>query len=160
MLSSITEVEVIVGVVVVFALAEARANEVEGDGEPGDAEPHAQAVVNNHTVEEETFEPAEQKVEEPLLRGVRTVMPDVATSVRTLLVKVFLSIPGPVLELGHAETLTVGQAHVLHVSKIVMGQATSYIQAKQMIFSVAQPANAHLPFTSIIISFIYYKQHF
>jgi hypothetical protein len=80
-LHSVTEVEVIVRVVVVFALAENGANEVEADGEPSDAEPNAETVVDNNTVEEESLESTVQEVEEPLLGGVGAMVPDVATSV-------------------------------------------------------------------------------
>ena len=118
---SVTEVEVIVGVVIVFALAQARSNEVEANGEPSNAEPDAHAVVNNNTVEEEALEPTVEEVEEPLLGRVRTVMPDVATRVRTLLVEVLLAVPSTVLHLGHAQTLTVRESHVLHVAVFVMG---------------------------------------
>lgn len=88
-------------------MAEARANEVEGDGEPRDTEPYAHAVVNDYTVEEETFESTVQEVEEPLLGRVRAVVPDVATSVGALLVEVLLTVPGAVLHFGDAETFAV-----------------------------------------------------
>lgn len=123
---SVTEVEVIVRVVVVFALAEHGANEVEADGEPGDAEPHAETVIDDNAVEEEALESTVQEVEEPLLGSVGAMVPDVATSVGRLLVEVLLTVPCAVLHLGHAETLTVSKAHVLHVSVIVVGKTTSY----------------------------------
>ncbi len=43
---------------------------MESHGEPRDSEPDAEAVVNDDTVEEETFEAAVQEVEEPFLGSV------------------------------------------------------------------------------------------
>ena len=125
---SVTEVEVVVGVVIVFTLAEAGANEVETNWEPWNSEPDAQAVVNDDTVKEEAFEAAVHEVEEPLLGRIRAMVPDVAASIRSLLVEVLLTVPGAVLHLGHTETLTVGKSHILHVSELVMGKSTSYTQ--------------------------------
>ena len=93
---------------------------MEGDGEPRNTEPYAHAVVNNHTVEEETFEATVQEVEEPLLSRVRAVMPDVATSVGALLVEVFLTVPSAVLHFGDTKTLAVCQTHILHVTVFVV----------------------------------------
>ena len=122
---SITEVEVVVGVVIVFTLTEAGADKVEADGEPCDSEPDSQAVVNDHTVEEEAFEAAVHEVEEPLLGGVGAMVPDVTSSVGRLLVEVLLSVPCSVLHLGYSETLAIGQTHVLHVSELVVRKSAS-----------------------------------
>ena len=77
---SIAEVEVIVSVAVIFALAETRADEVERCWEPGDSEPHAKTEVNHPSLDEEASESTVKPVEEPLLGGVGTVMEDVASS--------------------------------------------------------------------------------
>mgnify|MGYP000891148466 CR=1 FL=1 len=146
---SVAEVEVIVRVVVVFTLAQARADEMEADREPRDSEPDAEAVVNHNTVEEEALEATVHKVEEPLLGGVGTMVPDVATGVGALLVEVLLTVPGAVLHLGHSETLTVCESHVLHISEFIVGKTTSYAEKPN------QLAN-NLPFTSML-SFNYNK---
>jgi hypothetical protein len=122
---SVTEVEVIVRVVVVFTLTEARADEVESNGEPCDSHPNSEAVVDDHTVEEEALEATVHKVEKPLLGGVGAMVPDVATSVSGLLIEVLLTVPGAVLHLRHSETLAVCESHVLHVTKFVVGKTTS-----------------------------------
>ena len=78
-LHSIAEVEVIVGVAIVFTLAETRANEVERCGEPGDSEPHTETEVNDPSLDEEAFDTSVKPVEEPLLSGVGAMMEDVAS---------------------------------------------------------------------------------
>jgi len=78
---SVTEVEIVVSVVVVLALTEEGSNEVEGDGEPCDAEPDTESVVHNDTVDEEALEAAVHEMEKPLLGGVGAVMPDHTASV-------------------------------------------------------------------------------
>ena len=98
---------------------------MESDWEPCDSEPDSQAVVDNDTVEEEALEATVQEVEEPLLGGVGTMVPDVASSVSALLIEVLLTVPSSVLHLWDAETFTVGESHVLHVSVFVMGKSTS-----------------------------------
>ena len=123
---SITEVEVVVGVVIVFTLTEAGADKVEADGEPCDSEPDSQAVVNDHTVEEEAFEAAVHEVEEPLLGGVGAMVPDVTSSVGRLLIEVLFSIPSSVLHLWYSKTLSVSESHVLHVSVLVVSKASSF----------------------------------
>lgn len=78
---SVTEVEVVVGVGVVLALAEHRAEEVEGTSGEEDAHPDAHAVVDDDALQEEALDTSVHKVEEPLLSGVGAVMEDVAASV-------------------------------------------------------------------------------
>ena len=79
---SVTEVEVVVSVGVILALAEHGAHEVESGWHPGDAEPDTETVVEHDTLDEELSESAEHEVVEPLLSGVRSVVEDVATSIR------------------------------------------------------------------------------
>ena len=140
---SITEVEVVVGVVIVFTLTEAGADKVEADGEPCDSEPDSQAVVNDHTVEEEAFEAAVHEVEEPLLGGVGAMVPDVTSSVGRLLVEVLLTVPSAVLHLGHTETLTVCESHVLHVSEFVVGKTTSFDVHKYLLNYINKTSQLH-----------------
>lgn len=99
---------------------------MEAHGEPSDTEPDAKTVVNHDTVEEEALESSVQEVEKPLLGSVGTMVPDVTTSVGRLLVEVLLAIPCAVLHLWHTETLSVCEAHVLHVSVFVVGKTSSY----------------------------------
>ena len=98
---------------------------MEGDGEPGDSEPDAHTEVHGHTLHEEALESTVQEVEEPLLGGVGAMVPNVATGIGALLVKVLLAVPGAPLHLGHAETLTVSETHVLGIAEIVVLKATS-----------------------------------
>ena len=127
---SVAEVEVVVGVGVVLALAEHGADEVEGAHGEHDARPHLEAVVDDDAVDEEALEPAIHEVEEPLLGGVGAMVEDVPASVRALLVEVLLAVPGAPLGLGHAQTLAEGQAQVLSVTFLVVGQSTSYFTSQ------------------------------
>ena len=68
--SSVTEVEVVVGVGIVLTLAEDGADEVEGASWEGNAHPDAHAVVDEDTVDEEALEATVHEVEEPLLGRV------------------------------------------------------------------------------------------
>ena len=122
---SVAEVEVIVGVGVVLALAKDGADEVEGAGWEDNAHPDAEAVVDEHTLQEEALEAAVHEVEQPLLGGVGAMVEDVATSVGALLVEVLLAVPSTVLDLGHAKTFAVAKTHVLHVALLVVGQSAS-----------------------------------
>lgn len=123
---SVTEVEVVIGVIIVFTLTEARADEVESGGEPGDSEPDAEAVVHDDTVNEETLKSTEHEVEEPLLGSVGAVVQDVAPCISTLLVKVLLAVPGAPLHLGHTEALSVCKSHVLGVAKLVVSKSSTF----------------------------------
>ena len=126
MTRSVREIEVVVGVVIVLTLSEERSDEVEREGDPGDAEPHSEHEVTHESLDEEALGTAIHEVEEPLLGSVRPVMPDVATGVGGLLVEILLTVPGSPLLFGDAESLSVGQAHVLCVSLLVVSQSTSY----------------------------------
>ena len=124
--SSVTEVEVVIGVSVVLALAENRANKVESSAWEGNASPDLEAVVDDDTVDEEALEATIHEVEEPLLSRVGAMVEDVATGVGALLVEVLLAVPCAPLCLGHAKTLAEGKAHVSSVTFLVVGQSTSY----------------------------------
>ena len=126
MTNSVREVEVVVGVVIVLALAEERSDEVEREGDPGKSEPHSEHEVAHVSLDEEALGATVQEMEEPLLRSVRSVMPDVTTGVGGLLVEILLTVPGSPLLAGHAESLAVTKAHVLSVSVLVVSQSTSY----------------------------------
>ena len=123
---SVTEVEVIVGVGVVLALTENGADEVEAASGEDDAAPDAHAVVNGDTVDEEALEATVHEVEEPLLSRVRPMVKNVTTEVGRLLIEVLLTVPGAVLSLRNAKSLTKGQTHVLSVTLLVVGQSASY----------------------------------
>jgi len=123
---SVTEIEVVIGVVIVFTLAEAGTDEVECSGEPCDSEPDAEAVVYNNTVDKETFKSTEHEVEQPLLGSVGAVVQDVTAGKGTLLVEVLLAVPGAPLHLGHTKTLSVCKSHVLGVAKFVVSQTSSF----------------------------------
>ena len=118
--SSIREVEIVVGVVIVFSLSEEGANHVDGYGEPADSEPDSKAEVNDESLDEELGGTTVEEMEEPLLGSVRSVMPDVASHVGFLLIEVVLSVPSSVLHLWHSQTFAVNQSHVLHVAQLVV----------------------------------------
>ena len=94
---------------------------MDGEGQPGESEPDPEAEVDHEALDEELVGAAVEEVEEPLLSGVRSVMPDVPAHVALLLVEVVLSVPGSVLHLRHSQPLAVHQPHVLHVSQLVVG---------------------------------------
>ena len=123
--SSVTEVEVVVGVSVVLALAEDRADKVESSAWKGNASPDLEAVVDDDTVDEEALEATVHEVEEPLLSRVGAMVEDVATGVGALLIEILLAVPCAPLCLRHAKTLTKGEAHVSSVTFLVVGQSTS-----------------------------------
>jgi len=127
---SIREVEVVVRVVIVLTLAEAREDEVEGAWDPGDTEPHSKGEIANPSLDDEALEATVHEVEDPLLRGVRAMMEDHAASERGLLVPILLTVPRSPALLWHAETLTVGKSHVLGVSVVVGLKASSCSQKK------------------------------
>ena len=126
LLRSVGEVEVVVSVVVVLSLADEGADDVEADWQERDSTPDAHAVVHHVSLNEELASSTVQEVEEPLLGSVRSVVPDVATAVARLLVEVFFTVPGPVLHLGHAQTLSVDESDVLHVSELVVSKSSTY----------------------------------
>ena len=123
--SSVTEVEVVVGVSVVLALAEDRADKVESSAWEDNASPDLEAVVDDDTVDEEALEATVHEVEQPLLGCLGAMVEDVATAVGALSVEVLLAVPRAELHLGHAQTLTVRESHVLGVSLLVVGQSAS-----------------------------------
>jgi len=123
---SVAEVEVVISVGVVLALAEDGADEVEGSGGEGDAHPDAHAVVDDDAVHEEALEATVHEVEQPLLGRVRAMVQDVTTSVGGLLVEVLLTVPSAHLHLGHTKTFSVAQFHVLGVALLVVGKSASY----------------------------------
>jgi len=124
---SIREVEIVVGVVIVLSLADEGTNHVDGEGEESDSGPDSDSEVNDESLDEELVSTAVEEVEEPLLGGVGSVMPDVPSDITLLLVEIVLSVPGPVLHLWHSQTLAIHQSHVLHVSQLVVSQTAAYI---------------------------------
>ena len=79
MFISIREVEVVVCVVVVLSLSDEGANHVDGEGQEGDSGPDFDAEVDDESLDEELVGAAVEEVEEPLLGGVGSVVPDVAS---------------------------------------------------------------------------------
>jgi len=122
---SIREVEIVVGVVIVLSLSDEGADHVDGEGEESDSGPNSDTEVNNESLDEELVGTAVEEVEEPLLGGVGSVMPDVPSHVTLLLIEVVLSVPGSVLHLWHSQALAIHQPHVLHVSQLVVSQTAA-----------------------------------
>ena len=98
---------------------------MEGEWHPSDSEPDSHSEVHHPSLDEEALHTSVHEVEKPLLGSVGSVMPDVATHVRTLLVEILLAIPGSPLLLGHSEALSEAEAHVLGISLFVVGETSS-----------------------------------
>ena len=122
---SIAEIEVVIGVVVILTLSNHGADGVDGEGQPCESKPDLNTEVNDETLDEEFVGTAVQEVEQPLLSGVRSVMPNVAAHVTFLLVEVVLAIPCLVHHLRYTETFAINESHVLGVSKLVVCQSSS-----------------------------------
>ena len=108
---------------------------MDGEWQPGKSEPDLHTEVNDPSLKEELVGASVEEVEEPLLCGVGSVMPDVATGVTLLGVEVVLAVPRLVHHLGNTQTLAVGKSHVLGVTKLVVCQSTSYVHADMLIGS-------------------------
>ena len=78
---SVREVEVVVCVVIVFTLSEARHDEVERNRDEAHTAPDSPAEVDHPSLDDEALDATVHEVEEPLLRCVRAVMPDVTSCV-------------------------------------------------------------------------------
>ena len=104
---SIREVEVIIGVVIILSLSDQGTNEVDRGWDPDHSEPDSAAEVHNPSLDEEFASTTVQEMEEPLLGSVRSMMPDVSSSISWLLVEVLLSIPCSVLHFWYSKTLSI-----------------------------------------------------
>ena len=78
---SIREIEVIVSVVIVFSLSEARSNEVDGEWQPSESDPNSETEIDDPSLDEEFSSSTIEEVEEPLLGGVRSMVPDVTSGI-------------------------------------------------------------------------------
>ena len=123
---SIREIEVIVGVVIVFSLSDQGTNEVDGGWKPAHSEPDSATEVNDPSLDEELAGTTVEEVEQPLLGGIGSVMPDVTSSITRFLIEILFSIPGSVLHFWYSKTLSVNESHVFHVSVFVVGKSSSY----------------------------------
>ena len=101
---------------------------MEGDWEPCESEPDSAPEINNESLDKELAGSSVEEVEEPLLSGIGSVMPDISSAVSSLLIEILFSVPSSIHGLGHSETLTVHNPHVLHVSELVVSQSSSYTQ--------------------------------
>ena len=94
---------------------------MEGEWQESNSSPDSESEVNDPSLDEEFSSASVQEVEEPLLSSIGSVMPDVSSAVTGLLVEILLSVPCSILLLWYSETFTIGESHVLHVTKLVMG---------------------------------------
>ena len=108
---------------------------------PSHSDPDSEAEINNPSLDEEFSSASVQEVEEPLLSGIRSVMPDVTSAVTSLLVEILLSIPSSILHLWNSKAFSVGKSHVFHVAELVVSQSTS---CKKVLIG-----DIYLPLTSI-----------
>ena len=98
---------------------------MDGEGQPGDSQPNLAPEIDDESLDEELVGASVQEVEEPLLGGVGSMMPDVPSHETLLLVEVVLAVPSSVLHFGHSQTFSVHETHVLCVSEFVMSQSTT-----------------------------------
>ena len=99
---------------------------MEAEWKERDSTPDAHAVVHDVSLDEELASSTIEEVEKPLLRCIRSVMPNISTAVTRLLIEVLFTIPGSVLHLWHTKTLSVDESDVLGVSEFVVGESSSY----------------------------------
>ena len=88
--------------------------------EPCKSEPDPNSEVNYESLEEELVGTTVQEVEEPLLGGIGSVVPDVTTHITFLLVEVVFTIPGLVHHLWNTKTLSINESHVFGVAQLVV----------------------------------------
>ena len=96
----------------------------------GHSSPDPYAEVDNESLDEELVGTTVHEVEEPLLSGLRSMVPDVTSCKGRLLVEVLFTVPCSVLSLGHAKAFSVDDSHVLRVAELVVSQATTYTDQK------------------------------
>ncbi len=130
---------------------------MESAGGEGDTHPNFHAVVHDDTVDEEALEATVHEVEEPLLGRVGAMVPDVASCIGRLLVEVLLTVPSAHLHLRRTHTLTVTKAHILGVSLLVVGQATSYSNNTQRLASATSVSQILTLDIHSLFDFINYK---
>ena len=65
-------------------------------------------------------------MEEPLLSSVGSVMPDVTSCKRRLLIEVFLAIPCAPVLVWYSKSFTVGKSHILDVAVVIVLKSSSY----------------------------------
>ena len=94
---------------------------MDGEWQPGEAEPDLHTEVDHESLQEELVGTSVHEMEQPLLGRVGSVMPDVTAHVTLLRVEIVLTVPSLVHHLRHTETLAVDESHILGVSKFVMG---------------------------------------
>ena len=94
---------------------------MDGHWQPDDSHPDLEDEVDNESLQEELVGTTVHEMEEPLLSGIGSVMPDVTSCVGRLVVEILLSVPSSVLHLRHSESLTVAESHVLNVTVFIMG---------------------------------------
>ena len=123
---SIREIEVVVGIVVIFSLTKAGANEINSHWKPCNYDPDSEYKVNHESLEEKLGGASVHEVEKPLLGSIRSVVPHIASCICLLVVEIDLSVPGPVLHLWYTQALSVDQSHILGIAQLVMCQSSSY----------------------------------
>ena len=106
---------------------------MNGGWKPCESEPDSATEVNNPSLDEELAGTTVKEVEQPLLGGIGSVMPDVTSSVSRFLVEILFSIPCSVLHFWYSKTLAIDESHVFHVSVFVVGKSSSYKLIKEWV---------------------------
>lgn len=101
---------------------------MKSKGQECNSSPDAYAVIHHVSLDEELASSAVKEMEQPLLGCIRSVVPDVASSVTRLLVEVLFTVPSLVHHLWNSQTFTVDKSDIFHISKLVMGQSSACIQ--------------------------------
>ena len=99
---------------------------MNGGWKPCKSEPDSATEVNNPSLDEELAGTTVKEVEQPLLSGIGSVMPDVTSSISRFLIEILFSIPSSVLHLWYSKTLSIDESHVFHVTVFVVGKSSSY----------------------------------
>ena len=146
---SITEVEVIVSVSIIFSLTKESTNGVKSSWDPDHSQPDSASEINEKSFESVSTNSTIEEMEKPLLGGVRSVMPDITSSETTLLIEVFFSVPSSILHLWDSKTFSIGKSHILHVTMTVVLKTTSYsnqITNKKMFVFKKRNAKINIPY--------------
>ncbi len=89
---------------------------MQREWQPSQSDPDLEDKVNYESLDEELVGSSIEEMEQPLLSGVGSVMPDITSCKPLLLVEVCFSVPCSELLLGHSQTFSIHQTHVLSIA--------------------------------------------
>ena len=103
-----------------FPLTEITADESHSHWEPEHSADGLESVVNHVPLDEEVLEAAVHEVEQPLLCGIRSVVPDVPATVTSGLETRMLGGKHRIHEFRYSQSLAVDKFLVLDVAHLIM----------------------------------------